>query len=125
MVQMEEMRQLLCRTYPGLRDRVVATAGEWIGDGGEFIAHAWVSQLCNLVQERMGNGDYEQSDALFCVIERLLAEGDDSVRTAVSTGFLEGLQHQQRLAPELWQPLLGSLAKAHCTTMDSFYGIDS
>jgi hypothetical protein len=107
MIQMEEMRQLLCRTYSGLRDRVAATAEEWIGDSGDFIAHAWMAQLCDLVEERFRDGDYVQSVALFSLVERLLAEGDDSVKTAISTGFIEGLQHQQKLDPALWQPLLG------------------
>lgn len=125
MIQMEEMRQLLCRTYPGLRDRVAMTADEWIGDDGEFIASTWMSQLCTLVQDRFLEGDYEQSAALFLLVEQLLNEGDDSVKAAIATGFIEGLLHQQELAPELWQPLLGSSAQAHCAAMNAFYGIDA
>lgn len=35
MIELEEMRQLFCRTYSGLRERVVAAAYDWIGgDGG-------------------------------------------------------------------------------------------
>jgi len=124
MIHMEEMRQLLCRTYPGLRDRVAATAEEWIGDDGEFIAHVWMSQLCTLVQQRFSEGDYEQSAALFHLVEHLLNEGDNSVKAAIATGLIEGLQHQQRLDPALWQPLLGSSAKVHCKAMNNFYGID-
>jgi len=124
MIHFEEMRQLLCRTYPGLRDRVVASSDEWIGEGGEFIAHAWLSQLCKLVRQRFLEGDYEQSVALFNLVERLLQEGDDSVQSAIATGFIEGLQHLQELDSVLWQPLLGSSAKAHCAAMNNFYGID-
>lgn len=125
MIHMEEMRQLLCRSYPGLRDRIVASADEWIGDDGEFIAHAWLSQLCILMQQRFLQGDYEQSAALFDLVERLLNEGDDSVKTAIATGFIEGLQHQQQLNSALWQPLLGSSATAHVRAMNSFYGLDN
>lgn len=125
MIHFEEMRQLLCRTYPGLRDRVVASSDEWIGEGGEFIAHVWLSQLCTLVRQRFLGGDYEQSAALFDLVERLLQEGDGSVKAAIATGFVEGLQHLQEFDPVLWQPLLGSSAKAHCTAMNNFYGIDA
>jgi hypothetical protein len=125
MIQMEEMRQLLCRTYSGLRGRVVIAADEWIGEGGEFIANAWLSHLCILVQERFVEGDYEQSAELFQLVERLLDQGDDSVKAAISTGFIEELQHQQKVDPALWQPLLGGSAKAHCTAMNTFYGIDA
>lgn len=124
MIHMEEMRQLRCRTYPGLRDRVVASAGEWIGEDGEFIAQVWLSQLCTLVQQRFLQGDYEQSAALFDLVERFLDEGDDSVKAAIATGFIEGLQHQQ-LDSALWRLLLGSLATAHLKAMNNFYGIDA
>jgi hypothetical protein len=123
MIDLEEMRQLFCRTYSGLRERVVATADDWIGDGGEFLAFPWVGQLSHLVVERFDNGDYEQSEALFLLVEHLLTKGDESVRTVVTTGFLEGLQLQTKLPPELWRPLLGQLAQSHCIAMDKFHGI--
>jgi hypothetical protein len=125
MIQMEEMRQLLCRTYPGLRDRVAAAADDWIGNDSEFIAHVWMRQLSKLVRERLSEGNYEQSEALFCLVERLIAEGDHDVQNVILTGFVEDLQHQQVVEPALWQPLLGNLAKAHCHAMDEFYGIKS
>ena len=39
------MRQLLCHTYSRLRDRVVMTVDEWIGDSGEFLVNAWLSKM--------------------------------------------------------------------------------
>jgi hypothetical protein len=125
MIQMEEMRRLLCRTYSGLRDRVVATADDWIGKDGEFIAHPWMLQLNKLVQERLSEGDYDQAEALFCLVERLIVEGDDDVKGVILTGFVESLQHQKTVEPALWQPLLGNMARAHCKAMDKFYGIKS
>jgi len=123
MIELEEMRQLFCRAYGGLRERVVATADNWIGGGGEFLPFPWMDELRSLVEERLESGDYEQADALFLVVEKLLATGDAEVQTVVATGFLEGLQHQRRIAPELWRPLLGPLAHSHCTAMDNFHGI--
>lgn len=121
MIEFEEMRQLLCRTYCGLRERVVATADEWIGEDGEFLAFPWMRQLCGLVVDRFDSGDYDQSEALFGIVEKLLSTGDESVQTVVATGFLEGLQHQQKIAPELWRPLLGPLATSHCEAMNIFH----
>lgn len=123
MIEHEEMRQLFCRTYSGLRERVVAAADDWIGGDGEFLQFQWISQLCSLVVGRLEQGDYEQAEALFLLVERLLAAGDDDVQTVVATGFLEGLQHQQKIAPNLWRPLLGPLAQSHCEAMDKFHGI--
>ncbi|WP_394781928.1 hypothetical protein [Undibacterium sp.] len=124
MIELEEMRQLFCRTYDGLRERIVATADNWIGDCGEFIAHAWIYQLCRLVRDRLENGDYEQSVALFMLVEKLLTAGDEAVKTVVATGFLEGLQHQRKFSPELWMPLLGPLAQSYCAATDKFHGIN-
>ena len=116
------MCQLFCRTYGGLRERVVATADDWIGDDGEFLAFPWIAQRSHLVVERFHSGDYEQSEALFLAVEQLLTTGDDAVQSVVATGFLEGLQHQSRLQPKFWRPFLGPLALAHCVAMDKFHG---
>jgi hypothetical protein len=124
-IQIEEMRQLLCRTYPGLRERVVATADDWIDSDGKFLAHVWMHQLSKLVVERLREGNYEQSEALFCVVERLINEGDDEVKTVILSGLVEGLQHHRVVEPTLWQPLLGNSARAHCNAIDEFYGIKS
>lgn len=123
MIEFEEMRQLLCRAYCGPRGRVVATADNWIGEDGEFLASPWMRQLCGLMVDRFDSGDYDQADALFSVVEKLLSAGNEAIQTVVATGFLEGLQHQRKIGPELWQPLLGSLAMSHCEAMDKFYGI--
>ncbi|WP_028105220.1 DUF7674 family protein [Pseudoduganella violaceinigra] len=123
MIEFEEMRQLLCRACCGLRERVVATADEWIEEEGEFLAFPWMNQLCGLVVDRFQSSDYDQSDALFSIVERLLSTGDEAVQTVVATGFLEGPQHQRKLATELWRPLLGPLARSYCEAMDKFYGI--
>lgn len=125
MIQMEEMRQLLCRAYTGLRDQVAANADDWIGEGGEFLSQRWMTQLCALILDRLIHGDYAQSAELFQLVERLLQDGENDVKDAVATGLIEGLQHQRDLAPTLWQPLLGPLARAHCVAMDEFYGIKS
>lgn len=123
MIEFEEMRQLVCRTYRGMRERVVATADDWIGDDGEFLQFPWMRQLCGLVVSRLEQGDYEQAEALFQLVERLLAAGDEGVQTVVATGLLEGLQHQERIPHNLWRPLLGPLAQSHCEAVDKFHGI--
>jgi hypothetical protein len=72
---------------------------------------------------RIEQGNNEQAEAMFLLIEKLLAAGDDEVQIVVATGFLAGLQHQQKIAPNLWRPLLGPLAQSHCEAMDKFHGI--
>ena len=93
MIEFEEMRQLFCGAYLGLRERIVATADDWIGDSGKYLPDLWIRQLCLLVADRFDSGDYEQSKALFLIVEKLLATGDEAVYAVVATGFLEGLQH--------------------------------
>lgn len=67
----------------------------------------------------------EAAEILSVLATRFDGAGKESVKAAITTGFLEGLQHLQELDPVLWQPLLGSSAKAHCTAMNNVYGIDA
>lgn len=124
MINRDELLQLLCKTCPGFRDKVVEHADLWISDDGEFLLHPWMNQLCNLIEGRLTEGDYSNTDELFALVERLLRDGDENVKTAVATGFLEGLQHQSRLDSKFWTHLLGPLASAHCNAMNRFYGIE-
>jgi len=52
-----------------------------------------------LVQQCFVGGDCEQSAALIGLVERLLQEGDDSVKAAIATGFVKRLRHWQQFDP--------------------------
>jgi hypothetical protein len=123
MINRDEMFQLLCKTYPGFRDKVVEDADNWITDNGEFMLYPWMHLLCDLVVSRFNEGDYDRADELFSLVELLMTEGNEDIKNAIATGFLEGLQHQRELEPKYWAPLLGPESSAYCEAMDRFWGI--
>lgn len=123
MIKREEMLRLLCKTYPGFRNKIVENVDDWITDDGELMIYPWMSQLCDLVVGRLSEGDYGDADELFSLVERLITEGDEEVSTAIAVGFLEYMQHQTQLEPNYWIPLLGTKSAAHCEAMNRFYGI--
>ncbi|MEZ0367600.1 MAG: hypothetical protein ACAI44_00790, partial [Candidatus Sericytochromatia bacterium] len=47
-----------------------------------------------------------ETSAIFQLIERLMQEGDEEVKTAAATCFLENLQNMET-PPQKWVPLLG------------------
>lgn len=116
---------MLCQAYPGLRDRLCTRVGEWFREDGSLSLFGLLAVSGDFFVERFGQGEYGHADALFDVVESLLLKGNTAVQTAVATGFLEGLQHQTKLSGELWAPLLGPKARAHCKAMDQFHGAET
>jgi hypothetical protein len=124
-IERSELLQLLVRSCPGLRDRLVPTADNWLQEDGtiSYFVVSWV--LTDLVVDRFRQGDYGFADDLFALIERLLTEGSDEVKDIVATGFLEGMAHQDDLVPELWVPLTGPRARDYLRAWDQFTGVST
>ena len=123
MVPETQLIPLLVACIPDYRDRLAQSVEKWLNDDGSVSIYSQLSELVDLVVERFNVGNYDGSDELFALVERVLVEGSDTVRDAVATGFLEGLQNQTRLAGEYWAPLLGERAKEFCRGMDGFFGV--
>jgi hypothetical protein len=111
----------LVKVMPDFRDRLVAEVDFWLLSDGEISAYMVLSVLIRFVVERLDAGNVEGVAELFALVEQLLAE-PGPVADAIATGFLEGLQSQQRLASKYWLPFLGERARAHCKAMDDFHG---
>lgn len=123
MINKEEMIKLLCKSYPGLRDRIVSQANEWMPEDGSILYIILISSLSALVLERFTEGNYDNSDELFASVEVLLENGDGQVKDIIATGFLENMQNQAELPGKYWAPLLGSHATDFCREMDKFHGV--
>ncbi len=59
---------------------------------------------------------------IFSLIEQLMLSGDENVKTAAATCFLENLQNQEA-PPEVWVPLLGLASSDFCKAWDEFTGV--
>lgn len=56
MINKEEMIKLLCKSYPGLRDRIVSQASEWMSENGSILYIILIRSLSALVLERFTEG---------------------------------------------------------------------
>jgi len=123
LISKEEMIKLLCKSYSGLRDRIVLDVDSWMTDDGDISYFGMVGSLSSLVVENILDDNYDDADALFHIVDVLLKEGDDNVQNIMATGFLESLQNQTKLEGKYWSPLLGLKAVEFCRSMDEFHGI--
>ena len=122
MIQEHDLIPLLVQCIPEFRDRLVRSADTWLNDDGTVSIYRQLDVLIELVIDRFDAGNYDGSDALFELVERLFAEAEESLMDAIATGFLEGMQNQTRLPGDLWAPLIGQRAKEFCRAMDVFHG---
>lgn len=123
MIDINESLIRLSKTYPGFRDEFAGNAESWISSDGEFLHYILVSNLSDLLIRNISEGDYDNTDALFSLVETLLVEGTEEVSNLISVGFLESLQNQTIVEPSYWAPLLGPNAVAFCKARDEFQGI--
>jgi hypothetical protein len=125
MIEINEALTLLSKTYPGFRDEFVGNAQSWIGDNGEFLHYVLITSLSTLVVRNIDEGNYENIDELFSLVESIMINGTEEASNLISVGFLESLQNQTDVDPKYWAPLLGPEAVEFCKTRDDFYGIKS
>jgi hypothetical protein len=123
MINQNEMIQILCRAYPGFRNKIIESADSWIADDGRILFHSMMSELRDLLISRLRDGDYSYVEDLFSAIEQLLIEGNEETKGVIATGFLEGMQSQNEIDRKYWSPLIRPKAAEHCKAIDKFYGI--
>lgn len=112
---------------PEFRDRWQGYLGEWKGgDGG-----ASSPGLCLFMMEFARYvGDAILADAsgwreTFPVIEQFMSEGDEEVRTATATCFLESLVNRADVPASAYVSLLGPMSRQHCKAWDLFTGVET
>lgn len=85
--------------------------------------------LCLFMMEFAGYvGDSILADSgtwmpVFSLVERLMSEGNEEVKTATATCFLESLINRDAVPTSAYVPLLGPLSREHCRAWDSFTGV--
>lgn len=84
------------------------------------------SCLTNYAESLIKISDTTTLPKLFSIIEEILVTGDDAVKTAVATCFLESLQNLEsngRIDASKFVPLLGPESRRHCLAWDYFTGV--
>ena len=123
MINIDESLKMLCKTYPGFRDAFVRNSDSWISNDGEFLYYILMTNLSHVLIESISEGNYENAEELFLLVETLLVEGSENVSNLIAVGFLESLQNQTTVEPKFWAPLLGPKAVSFCKARDEFQGI--
>ena len=84
-----------------------------------------VAAFSRYVVELVKNNQIEELKSALIIVERLLTEGDDDVRTAVATNCLENIVNRASgggIALEGFVQNLGSQSRAYCIEWDRFTG---
>ena len=123
MIEAKDLIPLLVQSYPRLRDHLVKTANDWLGEDGTLMPCMLMAAVGWLVAERLAKGDFDGMDRLFDLVERLLLEGSSEVRDAAATCFLENLVNRSdTLDPRLYVALLGPESRNFCCAWDELTG---
>ena len=107
---------------------------DWSSDGsgvdpefGELPLIVRLGHLGSTFARAAGGLAPEERRAVLAGVEDVVAHGADADRTAMTTGFLEAVQHRHGDNFDLrtiW-PEMGRRSREFCLTMDRRWGIDS
>jgi hypothetical protein len=119
-IESHELLPLFVCCCPELRVALIRAADDWLCEDGTISYFAVASILRDHTVASLVSGDYGFSGELFLLVERLLGDGSNEVRSVIATGLLEGLANQRRLPAELWVPLIGPRAREYLRAWDRF-----
>lgn len=124
LINQAQSQTLVFEAAPGFQVFWQAYLTEW-EDGHEApSACRFFSVLSDYVHESIVNHHAIPMPELFQLIERLVCEGDEDVRTAATTCFLENLQNQ-KTPPAVWVPHLGPASSQFCQAWDDYTGVET
>jgi hypothetical protein len=122
MITEAESLRLILEVAPGFephwRDHRASWADETLPYGLDVAAFA------RYVIDRIQCGGLGKVAEIFALAERLLLEGEETVRDAIATEFLENLMNRvpDDLSPTSFVPHLGPASRAYCRAWDEFTG---
>jgi hypothetical protein len=85
-----------------------------------------ISAFSDYVGEQINQGKRDNLKTIFDLIEELLTDGDQDVKDAVATCFLENLVNlasANKLFSPDFVPFLGPNSRAYCKAWDAFTGV--
>jgi hypothetical protein len=114
---------LLVRALPEFKPALDATRAEWGSEPPGLCNELFT--LSDLVIDRLASTLQHDLEPLFQAIERLMLEGNEDVKDAVATCFLENVLNatSKDVPAERFVPLLGPESRAFCRAWDEFTGV--
>jgi hypothetical protein len=127
MIKEHEVLPLLIEAYPQAREVLVESAEYWVPESGPITSHSLLSLIVGAVVKYFVAGEYDNSQALFDLIEKFISEGEASVSNAACTCFIESLQnvasHEGKFEYSHFVSLMGPKAIEYAKEWDSFTGV--
>jgi hypothetical protein len=121
MITKENCIQVILQQVPEFRERWQAHLLSWEGEEPGLCND--LAEFSLFVVELLKDGARDGLPAIFDLIERLLVDGDDIVKDATATCFLEGLVNvaaARGLSMTHFADLLGPESQAYCKAWDDF-----
>jgi hypothetical protein len=114
----------LLERFPDFRPYWDAYQQDWANEPGDTSGACLdFATFSHYVADVIGGQAAGDLPAIFALVERLVAEGNEEVATAATTCLLENvLNRVPPLAPEQFVPLLGPRFRAYCRAWDEFCG---
>ena len=121
----DECIPFILERFPGFQSGWTAHLEYWEGEAAGLCNDmgAFTHYVCELLAAR--EPPSAELRAIFEMIEDLMVRGDEEVKDAVATCFLENLQNSEsagRIKAESFVPLLGKESRAYCRAWDAFTG---
>ncbi|MGV3525079.1 MAG: DUF7674 family protein [Candidatus Sericytochromatia bacterium] len=117
-----QSQSLMLETAPGFQPFWQAYREEWQDADAQPGACLDLATFAHYVHHSIRENEPIPLPAIFQLIECLLQEGDEEVKTAAATCFLENLQNKET-PPALWVPLLGTASRDYCQAWNAFTGV--
>jgi len=96
----------------------------WLQDDGEISPCMLFSSLTNFVLEDIAADHCYNYRKIFALVENYVACGEEVLRNAASTCFIENLQNvSAKIDPELWVHYLGDESRKFAQSWDRFTGV--
>jgi hypothetical protein len=125
MIRSEECMDLILKKFPGFKAAWQEHLNWWGGDisGLSNDMSAFSDYALSLLKS---NKHDQEIKHIFIFIEQLVADGDQAVRDAAATCFLENLINATswgRISASSFAHLLGTKSKNYCKAWDEFTGV--
>lgn len=122
MINRLQCQSLMLETAPGFHPFWQDYLEEWQGVDEQPGACMDLAVFSRYVHQSIVENNPIPLPEIFQLIERLMQEGDEEVKTAAATCFLENLQNRET-PPASWVPLLGPASCEYCQAWDEFTGV--
>ena len=116
-IKTAQLLQYFISIYPNSREYFISNADDWICDNGRLSTHSLFSLFSYFVENKFICGEYKGAEQLFSFIENAISLGDEPVKNAVCTCFIENLiniaSHENDFELSHFYSLMGPLAKEY------------